>query len=99
MMCQWDFKRWWSTYFNKSCLSQSSMEKIPKNHKTSFSPSKWITFEYDGHYPGQVRTEQFIDGLVKETFSFLHTFNQKPMLPTELAYSENQVPINEKIKR
>lgn len=51
-----DFKRCWSIYYKKTFLSESSMGKIPKVHKMSFSPSKWMAFEYNSSCPGQIKT-------------------------------------------
>ncbi|PSN45201.1 hypothetical protein C0J52_23461 [Blattella germanica] len=68
-----DFRDGGPFNYKKTTLSVSSMGKIPKELKISFSPSMWMSFHYNSGYPGQVITEQFIEGASTEKFNLLHT--------------------------
>ncbi|KAJ4430449.1 hypothetical protein ANN_22665 [Periplaneta americana] len=93
-----EFKRWWLEFFKKICLPESSMGKIPKELKINFAPSKFMAFKYDLNNPGMVATEVFIDGMTQEMFHLIHPYRKQPILPTELCYLGEKMPINAKKK-
>lgn len=93
----YDFKKWWPSYYKKTCLSVETFgKKVPKDQKHSFSPSTYMSFEYNTKYKGTVFTQNYIDGLSKHTFKLLKLeTNNNIILPTVKVYN-NKVPINPK---
>ena len=87
------FNRWWPLHYKKTTLSV--WEKFQRNLKSLFPLLSGCRFVQLG-YPGQVITEQFIDGASTEKFNLLHTqaYNKNLALSPELAYPSKQVPIN-----
>lgn len=94
----YNFSKWWPLYYKKTCLSNESVgKKVPKNQKQSFTPSTFMSYEYNQDNKGAVVAEQYIDGLRRHTFSLLrNTSNNVALPPTEKAYPNNNVPINPK---
>ncbi|VEN44475.1 unnamed protein product [Callosobruchus maculatus] len=95
----YNFSKWWPLYYKRNCLSDESFgKKVPKEQKQSFTPSSFMSFEYNQNKRGVVVAHQFIDGLIYHTFSLLRTTSTDVVtLPlTEQAYPNNWVPINPK---
>ena len=59
-------------------------------HKKSFKISTYKQFFYSKETKGKVEVSEYIDGLVKSTFSLLKTANP-PNLPVKVAYLEGKV--------
>lgn len=95
----YNFSKWWPLHYKRNCLSDESFgKKVPKELKQSFTPSLFMSFEYNQSKRGAVVAHPFIDGLNYHTFSLLrNTSNHVVTLPlTDQAYPNNCVPINPK---
>lgn len=92
-----DFSKWWPKIYKKVCLSDESFGKhIPKELKQSFSPSCYMSFQYEKDKKGVVVVQEFIDGLSRHTFNLARNKAVAITLPTEYAYPAGSVPINPK---
>lgn len=92
-----DCSKWWPTYYKKTCLSDESFGKqVPKEHKQSFAPSTYMSFEYDRNKKGVIVTNEFIDSLRRNTFKVARNKAIEISLPDKKAYPLGHVPINPK---
>lgn len=90
------FKDWWLPFYKKTTTSdESSGRGIPKDKRVSFKISSYKEFLYSNQKKGKVVTNEFINGLSVNTFSFAKT-TSAPALPSLKAYPQGKVPINRK---
>lgn len=91
-----EFKKWWPNLYKKTCLSTESYgKKVPKDQKKSFAPSTYMSFQYDSDRKGTIIAEEYIDGLIKHSFSLIKKITTSISLPSTKAY-DLKVPINKK---
>lgn len=92
-----NFSQWWPTFYKRTCLSNESFGKrVKKEHKESFYPSRYLSFQYEKDKKGTVIVQDFIDGLGNYTFNLARNKSITIKLPTECAYPAGSVPINPK---
>lgn len=92
-----NFSKWWPTYYKRTCLSDESFGRhVPNKNKQSFSPSTYMSFEYDRNKKGVIVTKQFIDGLIRHTFNVVRNKAMEISLPDTQAYPLGHVSINPK---
>ena len=85
------FKKWWPTYYKKSTYSVETFGRgTPQAQKESLKISTYKQFFYNEEDKGKVVVSEYIDGVVKSTFSLLKT-TEPPNLPVEMAYPEGKV--------
>lgn len=76
-------------------VSRKTGKKVPKDQKKSFAPSTYMSFQYDSDRKGTIIAEEYIDGLIKHSFSLIKKITTSISLPSTKAY-DLKVPINKK---
>lgn len=86
-----NFKDWWPVYYKKTTSSiESSCRATPAAQREGFKISTYKEFVYKAEAKGKVEVSEYIDGVIKSTFSLLKTA-EVPNLPVEMAYPEGKV--------
>ncbi|KAL4718200.1 hypothetical protein ACJJTC_014059 [Scirpophaga incertulas] len=66
-----------------------------EDQKKLFAPSTYMSFQYDSDRKGTIIAEEYIDGLIKHSFSLIKKIITSISLPSTKAY-DLKVPINKK---
>lgn len=90
-----DYKKWWPTYYKKTCLSNASYGKnVPRANKSSFALSSYHHLTVSCSNKNEIKCREFINALVEHTFR-LRNSTTGFLFPIDKAYN-GKLPINEK---